>query len=167
MPVPPPISTAYLDMHLVRSERERYQASGGPGHCKGGDWRALRVHTGDRVTEASRGANGRQLPFTLDARQMRRREMGGPLSVARAVTDPRIMRNEPSHRRAHEPSARSDVAPRQAGDTASTVPCPRTAQSNPRGAEARAALSQARGPPGPASPTLRPLGRQPRRRNPT
>ena len=24
--------------------------------------------------------------------------MGGPLSVARAVTDPRIMRNEPSHR---------------------------------------------------------------------
>ena len=93
--------------------------------------------------------------------------MGGPLSVARAVTDPRIMRNEPSQRRVHEPSARSDVAPRQAGDTASTVPCPRTAQSNPRGAEARAALSQARGPPGPASPTLRPLGRQPRRRNPT
>jgi hypothetical protein len=63
--------------------------------------------------------------------------MGGPLSVARAVTDPRIMRNEPSHRRVHEPSARSDVAPRQAGDTASTVPCPRTAQSDPRGAEAR------------------------------
>ena len=101
------------------------------------------------MTEASRGANGRQLPFTLDARQMRRREMGGPLSVARAVTDPRIMRNEPSHRRAHEPSARSDVAPRQAGDTASTVPCPRTAQSDPRGAEAR----------GGAFPGPRPAGR--------
>ena len=137
MPIPPPISTAYLEIQLARSEREGSQASWGHMHCKGGHRWHCQGTQRRQSDRSSVGANGRPYAVHTRRRQMRRREMAGPLSVARAVTDPRIMRNEPSHRPRAEPSARSDVAPRQAGDTASTVPCPRTAQSDPRGAQAR------------------------------